>query len=162
MTLFDWLALGLIGLSTALSLMRGLVAEAGALVRWIVALLAARWLAQPFADVAFVSLQPRPLAVAAAFVLLFVAAMLLQYFVRALLTSALSAVGLGGVNRLLGAAFGFVRGVLLVTLAVLVCSFTDLPQTAAWRQAQTAWIFEQLAQLALPYLPPVVSRYGSL
>ena len=44
-----------------------------------------------------------------------------------------------------------------ITLAVLVCSFTDLPQTPDWRQSFSAVYFEALAQLAVPYLPPVVA-----
>ena len=58
---------------------------------------------------------------------------------------------------LLGAVFGAAKGVLIITLAVLVCSFTDLPQTPDWRQSFSAVYFEALAQLAVPYLPPVVA-----
>ena len=93
-----------------------------------------------------------------AFLLLFVAAWLLQHFLRSLLTSAITAVGLGGVNRVLGGVFGAAKGVLLVTLAVLVCAFTDLPKTPEWQQAQTAFVFEQLAELTVPYLPPFVAE----
>ena len=53
--------------------------------------------------------------------------------------------------------FGAAKGVLIITLAVLVCSFTDLPQTPDWRQSFSAVYFEALAQLAVPYLPPVVA-----
>ena len=66
--------------------------------------------------------------------------------------------GLGGVNRVLGGVFGAAKGVLLVTLAVLVCAFTDLPKTPEWQQAQTAFVFEQLAELTVPYLPPFVAE----
>lgn len=98
------------------------------------------------------------LASVAAFVLVFAAAWLAQYFVRSLLTAGIEAAGLGGVNRRLGGIFGAVRGVLVVTLVVLVCAFTDLPQTADWRNAFSAPFFETLATFAVPYLPDFLAE----
>lgn len=157
MTTFDVLALGVIALSIVVSMMRGLVAEVASLIILIVAFMVARVFSSPVADIAFASINPHALAVVMAFVLLFVAAWVVQRLLRSLLTSALSAMGLGGVNKLLGALFGAVKGVLMVTLAVLVCAFTDLPQSEAWQQSQTAFVFEALAQLAMPYLPPFMA-----
>ncbi len=102
-------------------------------------------------------MQPHAMAVMLSFMLLFVAAWVMQRLLRSLLTSLLSALGLGGINRVMGAVFGAVKGILLVTLAVLVCAFTDLPHTDAWQQSQTAFVFEQLAMLAVPYLPPFMA-----
>ena len=158
MTLFDILALGLIGISVLVSMVLGVVAEVASLITWIVAFVVAKLFAAPFADMALSSIQPHALAVVVAFLLLFVAAWLLQHFLRSLLTSAITAMGLGGVNRVLGGVFGAAKGVLLVTLAVLVCAFTDLPKTPEWQQAQTAFVFEQLAELTVPYLPPFVAE----
>lgn len=158
MTTFDILALGVIVLSMAVSMMRGLVAEVASLITLIAAFMIARILASPVADIAFGSVHPHALAVVMAFVLLFIAAWVVQRLLRSLLTSALSAIGLGGVNKLLGAFFGAVKGILTVTLAVLVCAFTDLPQSEAWQQSQTAFVFEALAQLAVPYLPPFMAE----
>ena len=85
--------------------------------------------------------------------MLFFGAWLVQRLLLALTTSALSAAGLGGVNRALGAMFGAVKGILLVTLVVMVCSLTDLPKTEGWRQSFSIPYFEYLAQSAVPYLP---------
>ena len=129
MAIFDIVALGIIVVCILISMMRGVIAEVASLVIWVVAFLVAKMFAAPFAAVALTSVQPPQFAVAVGFILLFVAAWLVQHFLRSLLTSAVSAIGLGGVNRLLGAVFGAAKGVLIITLAVLVCSFTDLPQT---------------------------------
>ena len=158
MTLFDILALGLISISVIVSMLRGVVAEVTSLITWVVAFVVAKIFAPSFAQLALSGIQPPALAVVVAFILLFVAAWVLQHFARSLLTSAVTAVGLGGVNRILGGVFGAIKGVLLVTVAVLVCAFTDLPQTPEWQQAQTAFMFEQLAQLAVPYLPPFMAE----
>ncbi|MDO5073571.1 MAG: CvpA family protein [Neisseria animaloris] len=157
MAIFDILALGVIAASIIVSMVRGVITEIASLLTWIAAFIIAKMFAVPFADIAFSSVSPHGLAVALSFVLLFFAAWLVQHFLRSLLTSAVSAMGLGSINRMLGGVFGAAKGVLLVTLAVLICSFTDLPQTSDWQQSFSAVYFEALAQLAVPYLPPAVA-----
>lgn len=153
MTLFDFLAVGLIAMCIIASMIRGVVTEVASLFTWVIAFFAAKFLAVPFANIALQSVEPRALAVAGAFMMVFVSAWLGQRFLRTILTSLISAIGLGGINRMLGGVFGAVKGLVLVTLAVLVCAFTDLPRTAEWRQATTAPFFETLASFAVPYLP---------
>ena len=158
MATFDILALGLVGISIAVSMMRGIVYEITSLLTWIVAFIMARIFAQPFANHFLTSVQPPVLASVAAFVLVFAGAWLAQYFLRSLLTAGVEAAGLGGINRMLGGIFGAVRGVLVVTLVVLVCAFTDLPQTADWRNAFSTPFFETLATFAVPYLPDYLAE----
>ena len=157
MAMFDMLALGVVFICIVLSMMRGVIAELLGLLTWIVALLVAKIFAVSFAQFALTSIQPEAFAVVVGFVLLFVAAWLAQYFFRSLLTSAVSAVGLGSINRLFGGLFGAAKGIIIVTIAVLVCAFTDLPKTDGWRTALSAPYFEALAIVAVPYLPPVMA-----
>ena len=157
MTLFDLLVIGVLLLSALVSAMRGVISEVTSLVTWVVAFFVAKWFAEPFADFALSTIEPKSLAVVVAFVLLFAAAWMVQHFARSLLTSAVQAVGLGGLNRLFGAVFGLAKGLVLLTLVVLVCAFTDLPAKPDWQQAQTAPYLEQLALLAVPYLPPMLA-----
>jgi membrane protein required for colicin V production len=155
MTLFDVLALGLILLTTLVAMMRGLIGEIASLLCWVVAFIVAKLLAAPVADMAFTSMQPRVLAVSLSFVLVFVVLWIVQRLLRTLITSALQTLGLGGVNRILGACFGAIKGTIIVSLVVLICAFTDLPKSPMWRNSATAGMFEQLAMLAVPYLPPL-------
>ena len=152
MTIIDMLAGCVILICVLMSMMRGAVAEAASLGIWVVAFFVAKGFAVPFADIAFKSFQPL-LAKGLSFVMLFFGAWLVQRLLLALMTSALSAAGLGGVNRALGAMFGAVKGILLVTLVVMVCSLTDLPKTEGWRRSFSIPYFEYLAQSAVPYLP---------
>ncbi|MDF7676302.1 CvpA family protein [Neisseriaceae bacterium ESL0693] len=161
MTLFDLLALGVIAVCVIISMMRGLVAEVASLLCWVAAFILGRLFANDVADVVFRTMQPRALAVGLSFMLIFIAAWIGQRLLRSLVTSVLSAIGLGGINRALGACFGLIKGTLIVTLVVLVCSFTDLPQTQPWRESQSAVWFENLARLALPYLPSFVATQWS-
>ncbi|WP_416192186.1 CvpA family protein [Neisseria sp. CCUG12390] len=154
--LADILAFTVIAACILMSLMRGVIAEVGSLVTWIVAFFVAKWFAVPFAEIAFKSVEPQALGVALAFIMLFAAAWLAQRFLRSLLTSGVSAIGLGSINRMLGGVFGAVKGVLLVTLAVMVCSYTDLPQTEDWQASYSIPYFETLARdVVMPYLPAI-------
>ena len=145
----DLLAAAVIVICIIISLTRGIIAEAGAMVAWVVSFIAARTLAVPFADVVFKSVEPHSLAVAMGFAAVFFLAWLLQKLARSLLSSLMSAVGLGR----LGGVFGAVKGVILVTLAVMVFSHTDLPKTEEWQSSHTIPYFESLADAAMPYLP---------
>ena len=60
---------------------------------------------------------------------------------------------LSELDRILGAVLGAIKGVIAVSLAVLACSFSDLPKQDDWKHAVTAPMFESLAMLAKPYLP---------
>ncbi|EGY52107.1 CvpA family protein [Neisseria shayeganii] len=158
MTLFDYLALGTVAAFTLISLFRGVLHELVGLLSWVAAFIAARFLAVPVADTGLRSIEPPALAVVAAFILVFLAVRLGMMLLQSVLSAGVRAVGLDGANRLLGAAFGALKGVLAVTVAVLACAFTELPQSPEWRDSQTAFVFEGLASLAVPYLPPFVAE----
>lgn len=158
MAMFDILALSVIAVCIVISMMRGVITEVTSLLIWVVAFIVAKMFAAPFAEVALTSVQPHAFAVVLGFILIFVAAWLVQHFLRSLLTAAVSAVGLGGINRMLGGVFGALKGILVVTLAVLVCSFTDLPKTQDWRESASAVYFETLASVAVPYLAGQVTE----
>ena len=68
---------------------------------------------------------------------------------RSLLTQAVSAVGLGFANRILGGVFGAAKGILIVTLLVMPASKTDLPDTEEWRQSYTLPFFVSLSEAVL-------------
>ena len=164
MTLFDISVLAIVGLSAAAGAVRGMIGEVLSLVSWLFALSVAKLAAAPLGATVLSSVQPPVLATAAGFVAAFAAVLLAMSLLRPLLTGGAKAVGLGGLNRLLGALYGIVRGGAAVTLAVLVCAFTDLPQSEDWQQAYSAPFFEGAADAAVPYLPAYlaekITRYG--
>lgn len=156
MTKFDGLALGVILITTLIAMMRGLVGEMASLLSWVVSFIVAKLFAAHIADIVFSDMHPRALAISLSFLLVFVVMLIVQRLFRTLITSFLHSIGLGGINRFFGACFGAAKGVIIVTLVVILCSFTDLPKTPAWRQSATAGLFMQLARVAVPYLPSFV------
>lgn len=158
MSLFDIFALSVIALSAVSATVRGIISELLSLITWLLALAVAKIAAAPLGASVLSVIQPPVLATAAGFVAAFIAVMLAMSLLRPLLTGGAKAVGLGGVNRLLGTCYGTLRGGVMVTLAVLVCAFTDLPQSEDWRNAQSAPFFEGAAKLAVPYLPDYLAE----
>lgn len=145
----DLLVSAVIAACIVLSAMRGVIAEAGSMVAWVVAFFFAKLFAASFADIAFASFQPRLFALALSFISLFVIACLIQKILRSLLTGAVSAVGLGFANRILGGVFGALKGILIVTLLIMLASKTNLPDTEEWRRSYTVPFFVSLSETVL-------------
>jgi membrane protein required for colicin V production len=91
--------------------------------------------------------------VAAAFVVVLVACLMLFALVTLLLTKLIAKSGLNGTDRTLGAFFGLLRGVVILVLLVLLAGLTPLPREPAWRNAMFSPPLEALAIYAGGYLP---------
>ncbi|MCX2981668.1 CvpA family protein [Halieaceae bacterium IMCC14734] len=116
----DWLIMGVIGLSIFFSLLRGFVKEALSLVAWVVAFVLSTTFAPRLAALLEEVIAADALRYAVAYVLLFLATLILGAFINRLLSRVIQMTGLTLMDRLLGMVFGFARGVLIVTVAVLV------------------------------------------
>jgi membrane protein required for colicin V production len=153
MTIFDYAVLLIVGLSILLSVMRGLVREVLALLAWVVAI----WLATAYAtDIARLlpgSIPNDSVRMLAAFVILFLGALLLMSLVTMTLGELVKSLGLGVMDRSLGAVFGLARGVLIVTVLVLLAGLTTLPKQPLWRSAMFSAPLEAFAQSVTPWLP---------
>ena len=66
--------------------------------------------------------------------------------------------GLSGVDRVLGGAFGLLRGALVVGLAAIVLQFTGMDQDPWWQQARLRPYAEQVAA-AVRYYAELGGRY---
>ena len=157
MAVFDLLVLVVLGLSVVVSMVRGVVAEIASLSTWLVALMAARVLSPVTAQMVFTRVDSPVFANVLAFIVVFITTYFLLSCAQKLLTSAIQAIGLGGINKFFGALFGLIKGTFLITVVVLLCALTDLPRTEDWKNAQLAPTFEQLALLTVPYLPAFVA-----
>ena len=157
MTWFDYGVLTVLGLSLLLGALRGLVREMVSLAGWIAAFV----LATAFSGIVAVqmpqSLGPL-LAGLLSFLLIFAGVLLVSGMVGLVLSLLVRAVGLGFLDRLLGAAFGVVRGVAIALLAVLLAGLTPLPREPFWRQAALSGPFETVALALGPYLPEGVAQ----
>jgi membrane protein required for colicin V production len=158
MTPFDYAVLLIVGVSVLLSVLRGMVREILALLSWFVSF----WVANVYAG-RLVPLLPDSipnvsLRYLAAFVALFLVAMLVMSLITIALSELTKTIGLGPLDRLLGAFFGLVRGLLVVTILVLLAGLTSLPRQGLWRNAMFSAPLEAVAVKVKPWLPDDFSK----
>ena len=110
MQALDWVFVAVLAFSMVLGAWRGLVYEVLSLVSWLAAFVLAQWLAPDAAQWLPMTGATEVVRYAAGFVLVFIAAIFVGSLVAFLVKKLVTAVGLRPADRLLGAAFGIVRG----------------------------------------------------
>ena len=158
MTLFDYAVLLIIGLSILLSVMRGMVREILALLSWVVAFLIANIYTVQFAPMLPKAIPGDSLRLLAAFVILFLATLLVMSLLAIAMSGLVKSIGLSMMDRGLGALFGLVRGLLIVMVLVLVGGLTSLPHQNFWQNAMFSAPLEAFAVSIKPWLPDDLSK----
>lgn len=131
----DVTILVIVGFSALVSLLRGLVREALSLVAWI----AAFWIAFTFSDdmgfllTSWISdpMMNKLVSFAALFFITLFVGGLINYFVGLLIKKT----GLTGTDRVSGVVFGILRGVVVVSLLLMMAGYTTLPQSDWWEKS---------------------------
>ncbi|MBT7308843.1 MAG: CvpA family protein [Gammaproteobacteria bacterium] len=157
----DFIILVVVVISAGISLLRGFFSEAISLVTWMVAF----WVAVNFsADQAelFSSMIATPsLRTAAAFAVLFLVTLILGALVNRTIQGVVDFTGFGGMDHLLGILFGAARGVLMISVLVLLAGATPLPQDPWWQESLFLHYFEDIAEWVRGYLPAHIQSYFS-
>lgn len=158
MTAFDLIALVVVALSVGFSIWRGFVRELLSLASWI----AAFWIARSFAVVAAgwlpASLSHQGARMVIGFIGVFLVSLLVLSLLTMLVVHLIKVAGLTTSDRMLGAAFGLVRGMLIVVVLVLLGGMTSEPREAYWRNALLSHPLEKVAMAAKTWLPEDVAR----
>lgn len=154
----DWALLAVLLLSVIAGIVRGFVFEVMALFGWLVAWFAAQWFAADVAAWLPVGAPGSGLNLAAAFVGCFVAGLVLWTLLARLVRLLVHATPLSLVDRVLGAAFGLLRGGVLLLAVATAVALTPAVKSSAWRASHGAlWLNTMLHELK-PVLPDSVAR----
>lgn len=159
MTAFDYTVLAVLGLSIILSVMRGLVKEVLSILAWFVAFYVGRTYTDQMLPLIPADLPSESLRTLAAFLVLFLATLLLATLLAIAISAIFKKIGLGWLNRVLGAVFGAFRGVLIVCILVLLAGMTEIPKDARWKNAMFSAPIEALVVSMLPWLPDGISNH---
>ncbi|OGV51263.1 MAG: colicin V synthesis protein [Legionellales bacterium RIFCSPHIGHO2_12_FULL_42_9] len=154
----DLAILAIIGLSMLTGLVRGFVKELIALLIWVLAF----WLAYHYTASTEVVLQtyikdPSARKIAG-FVGILLATLITGAIVNAILSFILKRSGLSGTDRLLGAGFGFVRGVFVVSLVIVVLNMTSIPHEDYSRDSILYPRFDPLIKWLNARMPNVIKQ----
>ncbi|HET9645810.1 MAG TPA: CvpA family protein [Burkholderiaceae bacterium] len=157
--IIDWLLLGVLAVSVLAGLWRGLVFEVLSLLGWIAAYIAAQWFSPAFAVHVPFGTPGSALNHASAFAITFIGALVLWGIAARLIRMLVGASPLSLFDRVLGAGFGLLRGLVLLLAVATAVGMTPAGRSEAWRGSQgVAWLNVMLQGLK-PVLPAQFARH---
>ena len=159
MTAFDYAVLTIVGLSVIFSVMRGMIKEVLSILGWVAAFYVGRTYTSQLLPMMPVDIPSESLRILAAFLVLFLATLLLSTLLAIAISTVFKKVGLGWLDRLLGAFFGVFRGLLIICILVFLAGLTELPKDARWKNAMFSSPIEALVISMLPWLPEGIAKH---
>ncbi len=158
MTVFDYVVIGVVGLSLLFGLWRGVVGEIIALLAWGLGIFAAIEFGTLVGKMLFAGLADPAIQALAGCVVIFVGVLVLMSLVRLALRSVIKALGLTVSDRLLGMIFGVARGVLVVMVLVALGGMTAAPKQSWWKEAMLSAPLETAVLVARQWLPDDLAK----
>lgn len=159
----DYIIIGAIAISAVISLFRGFVKEVFSLLSWILAFWVAMRYGASVADQVFMMVSTPSARLALGYLASFIVTLIGGALFSHFMTLLVKQTQLQGTDRSLGLLFGGARGVLLVTLAVMLGKMTPLDQDPWWQESQLLVHFENLGVWVQAQLPPeVAERFQSV
>ena len=146
MTEIDWIICALLVLSTVVGIMRGVIREVLSIVGWVAGFMLSMSFAGEIAD-----RIPRVIIAA---VLILVACLFVVGLFGFILRKMLEVAALTFEDRILGAAFGFVRGIIVVAACVFFFGLSQsLSSSRMWQQSVMIGPAETVIEWSMPYMP---------
>ncbi len=155
----DWVFAAVVGLSVVVGLVRGLLYEVMSLLGWVVAYVAAQAFGAAVAPSIPVGAPGSGLNIAAAFVIVFVVVLIGWGFLSWLIKKLVQASPLSPLDRVLGAVFGLMRGVLVALAVVTAVTMTPLAASPSWQAAHSVAGLQAVLSGLKPWLPDEVARH---
>lgn len=149
----DYSILGILGFSVLISLARGFIREAISLATWIIALWVAYKYGHDFGQSVLTMItsdQARSLVGAG---ILFFGILIVGSLVNFAIGQVVSSTGLSAIDRILGMAFGFIRGVLLIAILMLVGEIMQFNKKTWWTESQLIPQFSALSEWLKGFVP---------
>lgn len=155
----DLLLVSVLVLSLVLGLWRGFVLEVLALLGWVAAYFAAQWLTPIWAP--YIPLgEPRSsLNHAATFAIAFFVVLLGWGLASRVVCLLVNATPLRGADRMLGAAFGLARGMVLLLVLATVVALTPAAASPLWHDSHGAQWLNVALQEIKPLLPRDIAQF---
>ncbi|MGI9310491.1 MAG: CvpA family protein [bacterium] len=159
MNAVDLAIVAILLVSLLVGLFRGFVREVLSLAAWLVALWVAYQNATFAADYLAPYIAQPSLRVTAAFVIVFIAVLIVASLLGHLLCNLLAFAGIGGIDRSLGLAFGFARGLGVVAILLLLAVFLELTAQPWWQGSALAGYFAPLTEWLRALMPSDLAIY---
>lgn len=149
LTSWDWFIITVALISTGLGVWRGVIRTVFGLAAWVLGIIGAPLIGMMIGEQFGISGVPMWVLYILAFLLTF----MLVRLVGVLFLKGARSVGLAGVDRVLGAAFGVARAGLVVLVVAVLAHRLGYSQAAAWQGAAARPLLEAMIEAAQPWLP---------
>jgi membrane protein required for colicin V production len=159
MATLDWMFLSVLAASFLLGVWRGLVYEVLSVMSWIAAFVIAQWLAPDAAALLPVQRAPEAGRYAVGFVVVFIAVIFAGGLLAWITKKLVQSVGLRPVDRTLGAAFGLLRGAVLVLAVAVVVNMSPARRADWWTESKGADVSMAVLKSLKPSLPERFGQY---
>lgn len=161
MSWVDLIIVVIVIISALISLVRGFVKESISLASWILAgFIALRYFA-PLAELLEPYIESPTIRTGSAFAVLFVTSLIIGAIINFMASQAVTKTGLTGTDRSLGVVFGAARGLLIVTMLVLLAGLTPMPSEPWWDDSAMIEFFSDMANWIKDILPQdIASRFN--
>jgi len=157
----DLLIIAIIIISALISLIRGFVKESLSLASWILAGFIALRYFPPLADLLESYVESPTIRTGASFAILFVSSLIIGAIINYMASQAVTKTGLTGTDKTLGVVFGAARGLLIVTMLVLLAGLTPMPSEPWWNDSAMIEFFSDMANWIKDIMPrDVASRFS--
>lgn len=155
----DYAIIILILISSVIGLLRGLVREAFSLVTWVVAFWVSLSFSREFSNLLAGIISYPSVRSAIAFLILFIVTLILGALLSYMLSELVKKTGLTGSDRFIGMFFGIARGVIIISIVVMLAGLTPLPEDLWWKESILIPSFQSLAVWLRDYIPSGLADY---
>lgn len=163
MNTLDLIILGVIGVSSLLSLFRGFLGEFLSLVGWVFAICMPMYFTSEFAALLPAGIESPTARMGVSAVTLFVGSLVVTGIISFLFRKLIGASGLGFADRLLGSGFGFVRGIVILAVVALLATYSPtIPQERWWKKSSFLPHILKVSSFIHGRLPADIARRFSL
>lgn len=159
--MFDYIILGIVGLSTLVGIFRGFIRESISLLTWVFAFIAALKFSEDASSVFARLIANQNIRYAVTFITIFIIVLIVGVIVNKLVSNLLDAAGFGFFDHLLGLLFGAARGIVLVTIIVFAIKASANEDLNWYKQSQIAPKFAPLVNYAETYLPTEIKKVST-
>mgnify|MGYP003449400092 FL=1 len=159
MNAVDGVLLFVLLLSAIVGMWRGLVYEVLSVATWVVAFVLAQAYAGRVATMLPWGEMSPALRTAAGFAAVFIGCAFAGGLLAWLVKRMVSAVGLRPIDRVLGGAFGLLRGAVVLLAVAVIVGMTPLRAQAGWQASSVARVLGESLDVLRPMLPQAVARH---
>lgn len=158
----DYVILGLLALSIGISFIRGFVRESLSLLMWVSAIWVAHRYYEMIADLFLDRVYPVNARLIVAFSVLFLLTLFVGAFINFLIGQIVVKTGLSGMDRVLGLGFGFIRGLLLVSVLILLSEATSFAQHRWWMASELIPQFSGMSDWLKGFVPEQLEQLNAV